>query len=61
MRQMYEYCCLLGAHELICMCGIYVAFEGHICFWQIYGNSMVNMKLRFVIFLHIYELMWGLY
>ena len=32
----------ISSHELIFICGICVAFEGHICCWDIYGNSMVK-------------------
>ena len=29
-------------HEAFCICGIYVAFEGHISYWHTYDNSMIN-------------------
>ena len=32
----------LSAHELIDICGISVEFEGHICYWHIYGYNMEN-------------------
>ena len=31
---------------LVCMCGTNVAFEGHICFWYIYGNKHGNKNLK---------------
>ena len=32
---------LISACEVLGICGIYLAFEGHICYWYIYGNSVV--------------------
>ena len=32
----------MSVHKIIGICGISVAFEGHICCWHIYGNCMVN-------------------
>ena len=29
--------CLLSAHKLISICGLYVELEGHICCWHLYG------------------------
>ena len=29
--------CLISVHKLIGIPGIYEAFEGHICYWYIYG------------------------
>ena len=42
MGHIYLQSCLIILHELICIVGIYVPFEGHICCWYIYGNTIVN-------------------
>ena len=34
--------CLISIYECIGICGISMAFERHICYWPICGNSMVN-------------------
>ena len=40
MRHIYLHSYLISAHKLICICEMYMAFEEHICFWQICGYSM---------------------
>ena len=35
-------------HELIGICGIYVTFEGHICYQHICDNRMVNENCTFL-------------
>ena len=44
MRRIYWYSCLVSAHELIYVCDIYVAFEGHICLRHIHGSTVVHKK-----------------
>ena len=41
MRYTYYYSCLIAAHEVIGLCGIFVTFERHICYWHMYGNNVV--------------------
>ena len=53
--------CLISTHDAIGICGIYVTFEGHVCCWHIYGNSMVNKSLLFCFVLLVCAVMWGLY
>ena len=38
----YRHSCLIYAHEVIGICGIYIAFEGHISCWHIHGYSIVG-------------------
>ena len=40
LRHIYWQSCLILAHELIGVCSLYVAFEGHISFWHIHTNNM---------------------
>ena len=42
---MWDIICNVGdilAHESICLCGTYVTFERHICWWHKHCNSMIN-------------------
>ena len=36
------------------ICGIYVAFEGHVCCWQICGISMLNKSCSFLLLSYLY-------
>ena len=56
MRHIYSQSCLIPAHELICICCIYVEFEGCICCWHIFGNSMVNKSCIFLLL--AYAVVW---
>ena len=38
-RYLYWNSCLICEHELICICGLYVTFERHICCWSIHGKK----------------------
>ena len=42
MRYIYTDSFLVSVHELIFMCGVYVAFEGNTYCWHMYGSSMVD-------------------
>ena len=53
IRGIYLHRCLLCAHEVIGICGIYMEFKENICCWHIYGYSMVKCKFQFVVFLLI--------
>ena len=46
-RHIYWHTCLIAAHKLICLCRIYMAFEGRVWCWYIYGNNMVNKSCSF--------------
>ena len=53
---------LISAHELIDIYHIFLVFEGHICCWHIYGNSMVLKVSVCCCFLGLVSaIMWGLY
>ena len=39
------------AHDVLDLCGIYMAFEGNICCWHIYDYSVI--KLQFFFDLHV--------
>ena len=54
----YIYSCLLSEHELIAICGIYMAFEGYICGWHIYSNNIVINSYNFLLACSV---IWGPY
>ena len=35
------------AHKVIGICVIYVTFEGHFCYWHLYGSSMIMKSCIF--------------
>ena len=49
MGNIYLYRYLISAHEVNGICGICIAFEGHICCSDICGHSMVNKVFCFVL------------
>ena len=44
----YGHSHLICAHEIIGTCGMYMAFQGHICCWYIYGYSIVNKSFSWL-------------
>ena len=60
MKHMYWHICLISAHEVIWLCDIYVAFEGYICCWHIYGNCMVGKSCSLIL-TYICAVMWIIY
>ena len=40
----------INAHEVICTYAIFVIFEGHICCWHVFYNSIVNKCCSLLIF-----------
>ena len=63
IRCIYRHSSLISVCELIVICGLSMAFEGHICCWHKYGYSMVYKvgslldffyTLFSVICLHVY-------
>ena len=46
MRHIYVYACLISAYEQFA----YVAFDGHVSCWNIYGNIVINKFLIFLLF-----------
>ena len=45
IRYVYRHTCLICAHEIIGICSISIAFEGHICYWHIHGYSMEDINV----------------
>ena len=41
----YWHTCLICAHELIGICGFYMAFGGYVSVWHIDGNSMLHQPM----------------
>ena len=37
----HRYRSLISVHEVIGICRIFMAFEGHICCWHIYGYNIL--------------------
>ena len=60
MRYIYWHSCLISAHEVICICGLNVAFKGNICCWHIYAYSMIN-KVAVPCSLFVCAVMLGLH
>ena len=52
---------LIHAHILIDICGIYVVFDGHICCWHIYSNSIVIESGSLLFLWLVCAVMWGLH
>ena len=48
MRHIFWPPCVISVHELICISGIYVTFDGHIGFWHICGNSLPKKCYSFL-------------
>ena len=57
----YWQSCLIRTHELIYIIGIYLALEGHIWCWQMYGSNMVIRSCSLLILGHMCAVMLGLY
>ena len=52
---------VIYSHKVIGICGIYMAFEGHICCRHIYGYEMLNKVVVCCYFLLVCAVMWGLH
>ena len=52
---------LISVHEVVDICGIYLTFEGHVCWWHIYGNSMVIKSCNLLYFWLEHVVIWDLY
>ena len=61
IKYIYWHSCLISAHKVISMCDMYVAFEGHIFYWHMYGYSMVNKSCSLLGFLTLGVVIWSLY
>ena len=59
MKYMYCHSCMISTCELIGICGIYMAFQRHICYWYIAGNSVITKGCS--IYFFICAVMWDLY
>ena len=60
MRFIYWHICLISTCELIGICDMQMAFEGHICCWHICDSSIVNKSCSVFFVLLICAVMWGL-
>ena len=49
----------MSLHELFGISGIYVAFERHICCWNIYAHIMLSKSWNLLGFLLVCAVMWG--
>ena len=58
MWYLYWYTTLIDACQVICACCLHMATQGHICYWHIYGNSMVNKSCS-LLFLLMCAIMFG--